>query len=67
MRCIHVSITKWLIIVALTYIMFAALLSNNIFVAGTMMFVLLYVDLIGDIACDYIRRKNAQRELPGQY
>ena len=67
MRCIHVSITKWLIIVALTYIMFAALLSGNILVAGLSMFAVFYVDMLGDIFCNYIRRKNAQRELPGQY
>ena len=67
MRCIYVSITKWLIIVALTYIMFATLLIGNIVTAGLAMFAVFYVDMIGDIFCDYIRRKNAQRELPGQY
>ena len=63
MRCIYVSIPKWLLILTLTYVMFASLLDDNIVLAGLSMFVIFYVDIIGDMVCDYIKEKNAQKGL----
>ena len=67
MKCIYVSISKWLMIVLWVYMMFVALLSNAIVAALISMFIIFYVDLIGDKVCDHIRKKNAKRIVSGQY